>query len=270
MLVKLPTGTLIAIAASLLFGAFRCLMPLLNCRAAMRFRVEFTLIELLVYFAILALLVSLLSGAVQNARESTRRMQCMNQQRQHGLGIQMHISKLGFIPSNGGYDGKSTAKSPSGVQVAIGTFVVLSGEQLWLGVGQPGASPTLQTGSWAYAILPSLEQHEAYDLVQVESAGPLFNCLSRSREKPLVPVADIYGIYTAAGRAWAKTDYAGNSFVIQKRPLAMRPSAIADGMSQTLATGEKAFDPLYRQQVVGITTRRYLRAAAMGLYAMVC
>ena len=210
----------------------------------MRLRSALTLIDLLVCLAIMALLVSLLTGAVQDSREAARRTQCMNQQRELGLGIQLHLSALRYIPSNGGYDGKSTVMSSDGEKVTIGTFANHSQHQYWWGVGQPGAHPTQQTGSWAYAILPWLEQEEAYQSVRVESAGPMFTCPSRSRPEPLVPVEDDYGRYTAAGRVWAKTDYAGNSSVMKERPHAMVASAISDGLSQTLATGEKAFDPL--------------------------
>ncbi|MDV6032987.1 MAG: DUF1559 domain-containing protein [Phycisphaera sp. RhM] len=214
-------------------------------RAVRRVRTHgFTVIELLICVAIVGLLISLLSGGVQSAREAARRTQCMSHQRELGLGIQSHLSKLRYIPSNGGYDGKSTVESPSGQQVTIGTFSRHFGLQFWWGVGQPGADPKTQTGSWAYAILPSIEQGQAYSRIKVESAGPLFRCPSRSRDDPMVPADDDHGRYTAAGRVWAKTDYAGNERVMRERPDALLPNAIIDGMSQTLATGEKAFDPL--------------------------
>lgn len=214
----------------------------------MPLRCGVTLIELLIVFAIIALLVSLGTGAVQNARESARRTQCMNQQRQLALGIQMHASKHGYLPSNGGNDGTSTVRSASGNQVRIGTYTLAADRQFWWGVGLPGAAPPEQTGSWAYAILPSLEQVEAYQSVQVESAGPLFRCPSRTRANPMVPRDDSYGRYSAGDRAWAKTDYAGNRLVMLNFPDAQRLSAIADGLSNTLGTGEKAFDPIIQTE----------------------
>jgi prepilin-type N-terminal cleavage/methylation domain-containing protein/prepilin-type processing-associated H-X9-DG protein len=98
----------------------------------------FTLVELLVVIAIIGVLVSMLLPAVQMARESGRRSQCMNNLKQLSLACTMHESTHKTLPT-GGWS--------------------------WYWSGDPDRGFThRQPGGWTYVTLPFLEQQALFDL----------------------------------------------------------------------------------------------------------
>jgi prepilin-type N-terminal cleavage/methylation domain-containing protein len=90
----------------------------------------FTLIELLVVIAIIAILIGLLLPAVQRARESANRAKCLSNMKQITLACRLHENAYGYLPPTR-----------------------LSGE----------------SQSWAWFILPYLEQDNLYNLWPVGS-----------------------------------------------------------------------------------------------------
>jgi prepilin-type N-terminal cleavage/methylation domain-containing protein len=114
--------------------------------ASNRRQAAFTLVELLVVIAIIGVLVALLLPAVQAARESARRTQCLNHLKQMGLAYHNHNDTHGHLPTGGW--GWNFVGDPD----------------LGFGEGQPGG--------WTYNILPFIEQKNAREIGQGQT-GPL-------------------------------------------------------------------------------------------------
>jgi prepilin-type N-terminal cleavage/methylation domain-containing protein/prepilin-type processing-associated H-X9-DG protein len=205
----------------------------------------YTLVELLVVIAIIGVLISLILPAVQRAREAANRVACANRLKQIGLAFHQHHDIQHVFPSNGGWDGVQTILSVDNIPFTPATTdLELPGPPTFKwGVGDPAKSPQEQTGSWAFAILPFIEQQNMHQNRNWTVAVPLYVCPSRRMAEAHQAVADAHGVYDGGGWTWGKTDYAVNALLIPTRPRCWNIAAITDGTSHTILVGEKAVDP---------------------------
>src|SRR3954462_15558458 len=101
----------------------------------------FTLVELLVVIAIIGILVGLLLPAVQAARESARRKQCMNHLKQIGLASQLVLDTYKTFPSAG---------------IGPHPNIKLRGNAV--------VGPSEQEIGWGFQILPFLEEQAIFNI----------------------------------------------------------------------------------------------------------
>jgi prepilin-type N-terminal cleavage/methylation domain-containing protein len=189
-------------------------------------RYGFTLIEVLVVLAVVGVLAALLLPAVQSAREASRRAQCLNNLKQHGLALGGYVSAMDAFPI-----GCLSWPNPPG-----------------------GAAPGW---AWAVAILPHLEQGPLFSAMNVDApidapangtvrnaALAVFACPSDRGPGELTADSAVVG-----GPVEAKTtSFAANQgvdgsaqggdgmFRVNK---SVRPRDVKDGLSNTLAVGER-------------------------------
>ena len=211
-------------------------------------KTAFTLVELLVVIAIIGILIALLLPAVQAARDAARALQCRNNLKQIGLGVQVYTSAWGSLPPGSIH---------SGAQAHV---------------------PQNHHTNWGIAILPHLEQQALFDSYnpEVYNSHPdnlpvlqthlsVMSCpVDPHHNRLIVPAQGSYpepGIATGSykgvmGKRWGATNgyfdyppFHNNPLRTADRrgPLHMvgmgnldvvHPADIRDGFSNTLLVGE--------------------------------
>jgi prepilin-type N-terminal cleavage/methylation domain-containing protein/prepilin-type processing-associated H-X9-DG protein len=174
----------------------------------------FSMIELLVVIAILAVLAALLLPAVQAARESARRTQCLNNLRQLGTALHNYHDLSRLFPPAVIWSG------PPGEPLGAGRVAVGVIDRVALGL-VPSKMPDRTMANWALMLLPFIEQEglaHKYDSRKpiddpanaVVRATSLSIMLCPSDPFNRVPYerATLAGITT--GHTYARGDYAMN------------------------------------------------------------
>jgi prepilin-type N-terminal cleavage/methylation domain-containing protein len=170
-------------------------------RSIARFaRTGFTLVELLVVIAIIGVLVALLLPAVQAARESARRTQCINHLKQLATAIQTYESANGAVPDN---------FRPSGTTFQLDNYITIG---------------------WMQGILPHVEQTALFARINRK----LPSLTAQNLDVALTPISAFLcpsDVTHEGGLLPRRSDYYASGANYESKPLAVTNYKASSGMN---------------------------------------
>lgn len=214
-----------------------------------RLRFAFTLVELLVVIAIIGILVALLLPAVQSARESARRLSCVNNEKNIALACLNYEAARGTLPPGGTNAG---GESQSGLAWTVWILPYCEGSV----VTEQAIDAFADSGDAYYGtamdelnklIMPMYYcpsdpeikyQQEKYltkDRRQMSYAGVAGSYYSRTGVCPKGREAGVYCVANTLTGTFANNNYDG--LLIQDWPVKLRSAT--DGLSNTMLLGER-------------------------------
>ena len=128
-------------------------------------RSAFTLIELLVVIAIIGVLVGLLLPAIGSAREAGRQAQCMNNQRQVGLGLLGYFNAKNSFPNSVTWGEPTAGATPVAINYETNSLNTSGTSYDAAGSGL-AAGLTYDVGplyTWVVDILPYIDSQTLYN-----------------------------------------------------------------------------------------------------------
>lgn len=183
--------------------------------AYLRPRRGFTLVELLVVIAIVGMLAGLLLPAIQQARESARRMRCSNNLKNQMLALQsFHDAHRHLPPGN---------DAPGELDHAWSTYLL----------------PYLEQGALLDSLDLTVPWHAAANAPAVDTVLPIFRCPSSVFDEPGdTDYGGISGsIATPAGLAGVNQ---GVLPALSRSEPRLSFADISDGLSETICIAESA------------------------------